>query len=137
MPQPQAVVEPQKALDRSADDAQVLARIERIMRAEQRSRVARAERAHDQMVHLLGVLQRDDDRGRSRVEVEFERGLACVRKQAPLEVLVDPCARDEARPVGRCTRDELVDPVTNVVRLCHAKEYATLDAALERLARKP
>lgn len=28
-----------------------------------------------------------------------------------------------------------VDPVTNVVRLCHAKEDATLDAALERLAR--
>lgn len=30
-----------------------------------------------------------------------------------------------------------VDPVTNVVRLCHAKEDATLDAALEKLARKP
>lgn len=30
-----------------------------------------------------------------------------------------------------------VDPVTNVVRLCHAKEDATLDAALKRLARKP
>jgi N-succinyldiaminopimelate aminotransferase len=29
------------------------------------------------------------------------------------------------------------DPVTNVVRLCHAKEDATLDAALERLARRP
>lgn len=29
------------------------------------------------------------------------------------------------------------DPVTNVVRLCHAKTDATLDAALERLARRP
>ncbi|MES2288750.1 MAG: aminotransferase [Pseudomonadota bacterium] len=29
------------------------------------------------------------------------------------------------------------DPVTNVVRLCHAKEDATLDAALERLVRRP
>ena len=29
------------------------------------------------------------------------------------------------------------DPVTNVVRLCHAKEDATLDAALERLAQRP
>lgn len=29
------------------------------------------------------------------------------------------------------------DPVTNVVRLCHAKEDATLDAALERLGRRP
>jgi N-succinyldiaminopimelate aminotransferase len=28
------------------------------------------------------------------------------------------------------------DPVTNIVRLCHAKEDATLDAALERLARR-
>lgn len=30
-----------------------------------------------------------------------------------------------------------VDPVTNVIRLCHAKTDATLDAALERLARRP
>jgi aspartate/methionine/tyrosine aminotransferase len=29
------------------------------------------------------------------------------------------------------------DPVTNVVRLCHAKTDATLDAALERLAQRP
>ena len=29
------------------------------------------------------------------------------------------------------------DPVTNVVRLCHAKEDATLDAALARLGRRP
>ena len=29
------------------------------------------------------------------------------------------------------------DPVTNVVRLCHAKTDATLDAALTRLARRP
>ncbi len=29
------------------------------------------------------------------------------------------------------------DPVTNVVRLCHAKTDATLDAALERLTRRP
>jgi aspartate/methionine/tyrosine aminotransferase len=29
------------------------------------------------------------------------------------------------------------DPVTNVVRLCHAKTDTTLDAALERLARRP
>lgn len=29
------------------------------------------------------------------------------------------------------------DPVTNVVRLCHAKEDATLDAAIERLGRRP
>jgi N-succinyldiaminopimelate aminotransferase len=28
------------------------------------------------------------------------------------------------------------DPVTNIVRLCHAKEDATLDTALERLARR-
>ncbi len=29
------------------------------------------------------------------------------------------------------------DPVTNVVRLCHAKEAATIDAALQRLERRP
>jgi aspartate/methionine/tyrosine aminotransferase len=29
------------------------------------------------------------------------------------------------------------DPVTNVVRLCHAKTDATLDAALQRLGRRP
>jgi aspartate/methionine/tyrosine aminotransferase len=29
------------------------------------------------------------------------------------------------------------DPVTNVIRLCHAKTDATLDIALERLSRRP
>ena len=42
------------------------------------------------MVYVLGVLERDDHRGRPRVEADLERGLARIREQSGLELGIDP-----------------------------------------------
>ena len=88
--------------------------------------IAGAQRAHDHVVHGVGVLQGDDDRRRPRVEAELESRLARVAEQPLLELGVDPCARDEPRAVGRCAGDEPVDPAPDVL----VREDALLDQQL-------
>ena len=69
-------------------------------RAEQRSRVAGAECADDQVMDVVGVLERDHDRRLTGIQIELERSIARVAKQALLECLVDPGPRDDLRAVG-------------------------------------
>ena len=107
--------------DRTRSVGQALVPVGR--RAEQRLRVAGAERADDHVVHVLGVLERDDLRGLARLEPELERGRTRVCKQAFLEGLVDPGARDESSSVRRRARDEPVDPRTHFL----ARDHALLD----------
>jgi hypothetical protein len=62
------------------------------------------------MVYAVGVFDRNHNRGRTRVEPQLERSLAGVRKQAGLEGLIDPRARDQPRPVRRAAGNQPVDP---------------------------
>ena len=49
---------------------------------------------------VVGVLERDHDRRLTGIQIELERSIARVAKQALLECLVDPGPRDESRAVG-------------------------------------
>ena len=69
-------------------------------RAEQSPRVAGAERAHDHVVHLLGVRERDHDGRWAGVEPELERSGTGVGEESLLELRVDPRAGDESGAVS-------------------------------------
>ena len=69
------------------------------------------------MVHLLGVLDRDHDRRRPRVQPEVERRGASVLEQALLEAGVNPSAGNETGSVRRRAGDEPVDVPANVLPL--------------------
>src|SRR6201989_2912642 len=85
-----------------------------------------AQGADDQVVHRLGVLERDDDRGRTRVEAELERRRTRVRQQPPLELRIDPRTRNEPRAIGRRARHEPVDGGAGLLR----SQRALLDQQL-------
>jgi hypothetical protein len=52
------------------------------------------------VVHVAGVLQRDQDGRGTRLQAELERSGTRVGQQALLELGIDPGTRDEPRAVG-------------------------------------